>query len=386
MAKADQDSKRRCKICSVSFKTDSQFAEHCLDADHQGNQCCEHCIRWFCSIKALAQHNKAKHARLPEVVPVQQQEIKLPAPLPSLEYHFRDLSYKRSPLLDLATIHNRLILQCHSPERLKKEGYILGRDGCSNGGLAAITNETRMPPYPDPLWPKRKAAALNCEMVGVRSGDSEIISIRIIDFSTGEVLVNTLVKPMEPIIQWRTNVHGICPATLSTAASQGRVLYGWEAIRQQLFKHINTETVIVGQSLQKDLKGLRVSHAKIFDTAIVTAEAVFGPDADFGRRWSLQSLCADLLKLCIRKGPNAHDALEEAMAAREVALWCICYPDRLKRWAERARKKHNTERVKQTHLGRNGRRKMYYQHNGGEGDIEVPEWAVVDVWTWPSGH
>lgn len=386
MAKLDQDSKRRCQICSVSFETYSKFVKHCLDADHQGNQCCKPCIRWFNSTKALTQHNNAKHGRLLDTALVQDQQIKLPTPLPFQEFHFRDPSYRSSPLLDMAIIHDRLILQCHSSQRLKKEGYILGQENCINWRQATVTKGMVMAPFQDPLWPKRKAVALDCEMAWARNGDNEIISLCVIDFFTGEILIDSLVKPQEPIVAWRTNIHGIGPAALSIAVSQGRVIHGWAAARQQLFMHINTETVLVGQSLQHDLKWLRVSHVRIFDTAIVTAEAVSGTDLDFGRRWGLQSLCADLLNLRIRQGPDVHDALEDAMAAREVALWCICYPDKLKQWAERARDKCNIKGTKQADHKRNGRRSVYHSHDGGPGIVGVPPWKEVDTWTWPTGY
>ncbi|EXK35981.1 hypothetical protein FOXG_21576 [Fusarium oxysporum f. sp. lycopersici 4287] len=156
---------------------------------------------------------------------------------------------------------------------------------------------------------------------------------------------------------------------------------------------------MVGQSLQQDLNRLRVSHEKIFDTAILTAEAVFGTGTPFGRRWSLQSLCADLLKFRIRQGSNTHDAWEDAMAAREVALWCICYPDKLKQWAKRARKKHMAEKAKRAERRRNKRRNMYYSapvpddeyedcgyyHDYGENeDDEILRWEDVIEWEmWP---
>ncbi|EWY82754.1 hypothetical protein FOYG_14847 [Fusarium oxysporum NRRL 32931] len=397
--KVNKNSKLCCTVCSAHFKTHSQLAKHCLDADHEGNQCCEHCIRWFRSTEALSQHNEAKHGKLPAVVPSQNQALTVSTPQTPHQFHFQDQNYKRLPLLDMAIIYDRLILKCHSSERLRKEGYVLGKETRENARQAAITKQTIMASYPSSLEPKRKAIALDCEMAGVVNGESEIVSICAIDFFTAEVLINSLVKPQEPIIDWRTNIHGIRPATLAIAASQGQILYGWEAARQELLKHINTETAMVGQSLQQDLNRLRLSHEKIFDTAILTAEAVFGTGTPFGRRWSLQSLCADLLKLRIRQGSNTHDALEDAMAAREVALWCICYPDKLKQWAKRARKKHMAEKARRTERRRNKRRNMYYSapvpddeyencgyyHDYGEDeDDEILRWEDVIEWEmWP---
>ncbi|KAI1066689.1 hypothetical protein LB507_011629 [Fusarium sp. FIESC RH6] len=313
-------------------------------------------------------------------------------PVPLLQFRFKDESYKRFPLLDLTVIHDRLILKCHSSSRLRKEGYILPSEPSQK------TCENRMAPYPSSREPKRKAVALDCEMAGVRNGDSEIISICVVDFFSGQVLINSLVKPHEPIIEWRTNIHGIRPATLSIAVSQGQALRGWEATRQELFKHINTDTVLVGQSLNQDLKSLRISHGKIFDTAILTAEMVFGTDAGFGRRWSLQSLCADLLKLRIRQNSNTHEALEDSMAAREVALWCLCYPHKLEQWGKRAHEKYIAETLKAVKGRRKNRRNAqrsshirddheddwgYHYDYGYDGD-DILRWEdVVDWEIWP---
>jgi DNA polymerase III epsilon subunit-like protein len=343
-------------------------------------------MRWFGSTEALSQHNEAKHRNSPAVVPFQNQLLTVSTPQPLQQFHFRDQNYQGFPLLDSSLIYDNLIPKCHSSERLTKEGYFLGGEARENAREAALRKETIISPYPDPLRPKRKAVALHCEMVGVRNGDSEIISICAIDFFTGEFLLDSLVKPQAPVIQLRTDIHGIRPATLSKAVSQGQVLHGWESARQQLFKHINTETVLVGQSLQHDLKRLRVSHMKIFDTAIVTAEAVYGTDADFGHRWSLQSLCAGLFKLRIQQGPSTHCALEDAMAAREVALWCICCPDKLEQWAKRERKKDQIEKAKQAGHGQNVRWKGFHYYDFSKDDVAVPPWKEVDKWTWPTGH
>ncbi|KAF5648954.1 RNA exonuclease 3 [Fusarium sp. NRRL 52700] len=365
-----------------------------VKANNNSRQCCR-----MQTMKVVSVHNEAKHGNLPAVIPSQSQVVNVSRPQPPRPFHFQDQNYKEFSLLDNSVIYDRLLRKCHSSERLKKEGYTLGEETSENTRQAAITKQTIMALRPTSLDPKRKAVSLDCEMAGIRNGESEIISICVIDFFTGDLLLNSLVKPHEPIIDWRTKIHVIRPATLAIAASQGQVLRGWEAARQELLKHINTETIIVGQSLQQDLKGLRLSHGKIFDTAIVTAEAVFGIGAPFGRRWSLQSLCTDLLRLRIRQDSNTHDALEDAMAAREVGLWCICYPDKLKQWAKKARKKHKAEKAKRAERKRNKRRNMYYSapvpddefddygyyHDyGGEEDDEMLRWEDVIDWDmWP---
>ncbi|KAM0351184.1 hypothetical protein HYE67_001388 [Fusarium culmorum] len=309
-----------------------------------------------------------------------------------LQIPFKDNSYRQSPILDLATIYDRLVIKCHASNRLIDEGYILPSK------LSQKKHKDRIAPYPSYFEPKRKAIALDCEMAGVRNGNDEIISICAIDFFTGQVLINSLVEPHEPILEWRTDIHGIGPATLAIAASQGQVLRGWEAARQELFKHINMQTILVGQSLYHDLKVLRISHEKIFDTAIHTAEMVFGTDAAFGRRWSLQSLCVDLLGLRIRQNSSTHEALEDTMAAREVALWCLSYPGGLEQWAKIAREKYVAEGLKRAKARQQKKRNLrrsprvwdghnddcgchYHYRYGGD---EVLRWEdVIDWETWP---
>lgn len=340
----------------------------------------------------MAQHNKAKHGKLPEAITSQSLSPNASTTAPLSQFRFKDKSYKQLPLLSSTDIYNRLIPKCHSSNRLEKEGYILPST------LNQKNCENIMAPCPISLEPKRKAVALDCEMAGVRNGGSEIISICVIDFFSGQVLVNSLVKPNEPITDWRTKVHGISPATVSIAVSQGRVLRGWEATREELFKHINTDTVLVGHSLHHDLKRLRISHDKILDTAILTAETVFGKDVSSGRRWSLQSLCAELLELRIRQDSKPHEALEDSMAAREVAFWCLCYPDKLQEWGKKALEKHLAEKLKAVEKRKKRRRNVqrsahvrgvgddkwgYHDDYGNDGD-EILRWEdVVDWEIWP---
>ncbi|KAI0437288.1 hypothetical protein F4803DRAFT_556163 [Xylaria telfairii] len=44
----------------------------------------------------------------------------------------------------------------------------------------------------------------------------------------------------------------------------------------------------------------------------------------------LKELCVGLMKICIIHQMGYHDALEEALATRELVLWCLTHPDDLK--------------------------------------------------------
>lgn len=50
------------------------------------------------------------------------------------------------------------------------------------------------------------------------------------------------------------------------------------------------------------------------------------------RQWGLKMLCQELLNIVIQNDGKGHDYLEDALAAREVGLWCIQRPWELANW------------------------------------------------------
>lgn len=315
-------------------------------------------------------------------------------------YTFSDEGYDPLTPPDMNVIYDLLLATCHSQERLRRESYFL-RDDPNNvfrskAKQASILKQCLPTPPSHPWFPKRKAVALDCEMAGVKGGGSEIVSICVVDFFTKEILVNSLVKPGEFIIQWRSDIHGVTPATMSIAVARQQALDGWKAAREELWKHANEHTVLVGQSLHNDLKALRVVHTKIVDTAIVSAEAAFGRGERAGRKWGLEVLCKELLNLRIRLGSGVHNDMEDTMAAREVALWCLCHPVELQQWGERARTSFYAERERNIQRqrslaqkaplmpGNNDSEEEGYIQQYYHSDDEILRWEDVVPWEiWP---
>ncbi|RFN44227.1 hypothetical protein FIE12Z_11553 [Fusarium flagelliforme] len=163
-----------------------------------------------------------------------------------------------------------------------------------------------------------------------RDGTEQPVSICIVDVIQGKVLLNSFVKPQQRIFKWNSHIHGI---DLSTFTAESNHLNGWDEARSRLFELIDKDTVIVGHALRNDLKGLRVAHDNIVDTAVLTSKAVFGTES-LKRYWSLKTLCAEFLDMRIQTG-SKHSALEDTMATREVALWCIYNPDKMHEWASK---------------------------------------------------
>jgi len=237
---------------------------------------------------------------------------------------------------------------------------------------------------------RRKAIAIDCEMVGVANNRSELALLCAIDCLTGETLINSFVYPNEVILDWRTGVSGVSPTVMDAAKAEGTALAGWEAARALLFRHVDTNTVIVGHSLNHDLRVLRISHTKIVDSSILAAEAVFGLNKKIRYLWGLKQLCHDLLGLTIQRSGESHNCLEDTLAARELVLRCVRCPHELEGWAKQAAKQVPARRWKKSwKAARHPRHKWAAtEEKYDDGDIcyktEVVHWEdIAEDLGWP---
>lgn len=85
-------------------------------------------------------------------------------------------------------------------------------------------------------WLKDNCLILDTETTGL-GNDAEIIEISIID-CTGKVLLNTLVKPRNPIPAEATAIHGITNEMVAAAPT-------WRDIHWQLMALIHTQTLVI---------------------------------------------------------------------------------------------------------------------------------------------
>jgi DNA polymerase III epsilon subunit-like protein len=199
------------------------------------------------------------------------------------------------------------------------------------------------------------AVALDCEMAGVTGGAGEAILLCVTDYVTGAVLINQYVCPNEPITQIRSSIHGISKGILEDAIQQGQTLWGWEGARSELWKYIDSNTIIVGHALEHDLDALRMIHPRIVDSGILSRKAV----GIHRIRWGLQTLCSELVNIGIRKNKGAiHDCLEDVWATREVVLFCTTKKEAFQTWGEAKRVEElrlekERERIRQEKQSRN---------------------------------
>lgn len=158
---------------------------------------------------------------------------------------------------------------------------------------------------------------LDTETTGLDAG-SEICQIAIID-STGKPLLDTLVKPVQPIPAEATAIHGITNETVKNAPP-----FPYQLIR----KLLNGKSVIVYNAeydigiLQSstDVLGFtdfRWVHTANFYCAMKHFAQIYGDWNDYHQsyRWQKLSTACAYYKIPVTK---AHGALEDCLATLEV--------------------------------------------------------------------
>lgn len=282
--------------------------------------------------------------------------------------------------LEQSLILRYLRSKCHSWDRLRTEKYVFGPGSIRNkqqpskGSIQ--TYEFRETPHVDRQATEFcQAIAIDCEMVGVRNGRQALAFLSAVDFLTGKLLISRYVVPSEKVVDWRSKFSGITEDTMTNAIYSGAAFKGWREARDKLWEFMDDSTILVGQSLNYDLEVLGICHAKIVDTSILTAESVFPSiisTKPLPRMWSLKSLAKDFLSLDIQNSNCGHSALEDAYAARDIAIWCIRNPEELKLWSENARRREEESKL----------RKSPQRHHKGKSKSQVPTSQSTQAWEY----
>ncbi|XP_026541464.1 RNA exonuclease 5 [Notechis scutatus] len=150
---------------------------------------------------------------------------------------------------------------------------------------------------------------LDCEMCLTDKG-SELTRIALVD-SHGQCIMNELVKPKRPIRNYLTCYSGITEKLL------GPVQTTLAEIQSQLKSILPPDAVLVGHSLDADLRALEMIHPNVIDTSLLYVRKG-------GKRFKLKFLAAAVLGKEIQStGQLGHDPTEDAQSALELAQYFI---------------------------------------------------------------
>ncbi|XP_029822395.2 putative exonuclease GOR isoform X1 [Ixodes scapularis] len=148
--------------------------------------------------------------------------------------------------------------------------------------------------------------ALDCEMCFTIRG-LEVAKVTVVG-ADGATVYDAYVRPGSPVLDYNTAFSGV------TAEHLRNVRTTLQDVQAVLLRLFTASTVLVGHGLENDLRGLKLVHDTVVDTAVL-----FPHHRGLPFRRSLRSLVGAYLNRDVQEG--THDSLEDARACMELVLW-----------------------------------------------------------------
>jgi RNA exonuclease 1 len=168
--------------------------------------------------------------------------------------------------------------------------------------------------------------ALDCEMCFTGRG-LELTKVTVIG-SDGRMVYETFVRPEADIVDFNTRFSGITAKDLIHHSSHSNTSHSsntangaiktLKQVQKDLLEFIHADTILIGHSIDNDLRVLKIIHKTVVDTSI-SFPHYFG----LPYRRSLKSLTKSCLKRDIQCSEAGHSSFEDSRASLELILWRI---------------------------------------------------------------
>lgn len=149
--------------------------------------------------------------------------------------------------------------------------------------------------------------AIDCEMVETKDG-FELASVSIID-ETMKCLYDTVVKPDNPVLDYKTRFSGITEEILRNVSTT------LDDVHRDLTSLLPPHCILIGHSLENDLLALKMIHPFVIDTS-----CLFPYSVNYTHKPKLQFLAKKFLGVDIQVSDDGHSSLQDASACMEIVL------------------------------------------------------------------
>jgi len=152
--------------------------------------------------------------------------------------------------------------------------------------------------------------AVDCEMCDTANGP-ELTRISVVDYN-GIVVLDCLVKPYSPVLDYKEGFSGLNAELLDPVSIR------IEQVQVALLSIMTPSTVLVGHSLENDLRALRIIHSRCVDTTVLFAHPL-----GFPHRHKLKYLAKEFLRINIQNSNSTesglgHSSVEDARVALQL--------------------------------------------------------------------
>uniref|UniRef100_A0A915Q5Y1 Exonuclease domain-containing protein n=1 Tax=Setaria digitata TaxID=48799 RepID=A0A915Q5Y1_9BILA len=164
---------------------------------------------------------------------------------------------------------------------------------------------------PPPSGPKdersKKVYAFDCEMVYTAWGTS-LARISVVDVND-KLVMDVTVRPDCKVRDCNTRFSGLKIDQIEGAE------FDLEQTQKRFFELVNSETILIGHSLESDLKAMRLVHHRVVDTSVVFPHRLGPP-----YKRALKTIASEILQLIIQEDIDGHDSKEDASTCMRLML------------------------------------------------------------------